>query len=354
MIENVRCLKEIVAYTLISICVIALIFGAFPNLNAQQVAGTQILISPEHIDVPLGGTFTITVNLTNFQNLYTWQIVLKYNGTVINCTDVWIPKNNVFSGHVVSKVTPEFDKDYVDGLNFVVYACSLIGSGSVNVDNGILFKANFTAVNLGATTITVATRASPARRDELTSFDSFLLDSNLNEIYDFTANYCTVKLEGSAVNLKPIAHFTAEVPEIVDANRYVILRGHAPVGTVSYIYAYKGIPVTFNASDSKDPDGKITLYIWDFGDGNVTKTTNPVVVHVYNTTGQHTVTLVVADDGDPPLESDPFQLIVVVGLLLERFDWSPFLYGLGVVILVGIVINAVRKVARRRSRTRHG
>ena len=37
--------------------------------------------------------------------------------------------------------------------------------------------------------------------------------------------------------------------------------------------------VTFDASSSYDPDGYITNYEWDFGDGNITSTTKEIIMH---------------------------------------------------------------------------
>jgi PKD repeat protein len=247
----------------------------------------------------------------------------------------------VFKGKIYAGVESEFGEDYIDGYDYMMYAASLQGENFVNVDNGILFKANFTVINIGATRITFATKEHPARKDPLTVFDSFMLDSDLNDI-DFSAsNFCTVISEGATVNLPPVARLAVYVPE-VDTSRYVALRGYTPSGTIPYTFAYKGFPVTFNASTSHD-DGYITRYVWDFGDGNITETTGPVVVHVYNSTGRITATLAVFDNGEPPLNST-CQYIIVVGLLVERFDWSPFLYGLAAILVAAIVVQSVRKI----------
>ena len=55
-------------------------------------------------------------------------------------------------------------------------------------------------------------------------------------------------------------------------------------------------PVTFDASSSYDPDGKITAYEWDFGDGNITSTTEEKIKHSYSEAGIYEVTLTVTDN----------------------------------------------------------
>lgn len=346
MIKKIGNLKGILVYILVFVCIANLALSVFPAPKAQQESNTQLLIWPDNIKVSLGENLTLTVNVTNVQKLYTWQVVLIYNGSILNCTDIWLPEHNVFAGHVMATVKPLIDKDYVTNLDFLIFGASLIVD-SVDVSNGILFKANFTAVGSGATQIIVATEDNPARRSQFASFYSFLLNYDLDEI-PYSCNYGVV-LVGAEVNLPPVADFTAFVPEF-DLSNYIVLKGYAPVGSgVEYIFAYEGFPVIFNASASYDPDGNVTLYIWDFGDGNVTETESPVIIHVFNSTGRKTVTLTVVDDGDPPASSKPRSLIVVVGLLLERFDWRPYLYGLvSVIVAAAAVIQSIRKVWKAR------
>jgi len=54
--------------------------------------------------------------------------------------------------------------------------------------------------------------------------------------------------------------------------------------------------VTFDASSSYDPNGKIMNYEWDFGDGNITNTTHEIIKHSYSEAGSYEVTLTVKDD----------------------------------------------------------
>jgi PKD repeat protein len=54
--------------------------------------------------------------------------------------------------------------------------------------------------------------------------------------------------------------------------------------------------VTFNASQSYDPDGIIVSYMWNFGDGTVITEPDPLATHVYTKDGTYNVTLTVKDD----------------------------------------------------------
>jgi PKD repeat protein len=60
-----------------------------------------------------------------------------------------------------------------------------------------------------------------------------------------------------------------------------------------------GKDASFDAGDSSDPDGTISNYRYDFGDGSpVVNGTNPVVSHTYGAAGNYTVTLTVTDNAN--------------------------------------------------------
>jgi hypothetical protein len=115
---------------------------------------------------------------------------------------------------------------------------------------------------------------------------------------------------------------------------------------------FKDVAANFSAGASYDPDGYITRYVWNFGDGTVENTTDLVVSHAYNATKSFTVTLTVYDNGTPPLPSPQFYKVVMVGLILQYFNWLPLEYGVIALVCVGILLYAVtlvRRAVRRRA-----
>jgi PKD repeat protein len=70
-----------------------------------------------------------------------------------------------------------------------------------------------------------------------------------------------------------------------------------PSFTVTPNPATPGQTVRFDASGSSDPDGHIVTYAWDLtGDGK-TDASGPTASTTYTTTGTHSITLTVTDDG---------------------------------------------------------
>ncbi|MGW8160339.1 MAG: PKD domain-containing protein [Desulfoprunum sp.] len=93
-----------------------------------------------------------------------------------------------------------------------------------------------------------------------------------------------------AANQKPVASFTATPTT-----------GQAP------------LIVDLDASGSSDPDGSITSYVWNFGDG--TSASGPTARHTFNAIADHMVTLTVTDDkGETAVTS---QTISVLGINFE-------------------------------------
>jgi len=70
-----------------------------------------------------------------------------------------------------------------------------------------------------------------------------------------------------------------------------------PVAAFTWIpqRPHAGESVLFDSSNSTPNGGEIVLYIWDFGDGNTRVESEPHVMHTFQTFGNYTVVLNVAD-----------------------------------------------------------
>lgn len=112
-----------------------------------------------------------------------------------------------------------------------------------------------------------------------------------------------------------------------------------------------GDPIFFDASSSFDPDGSITDFIWDFGDGNTS--TLITVEHRYDQLGEFSVTLTVVDDSGAkdavsltitvtPVDSDKVTLEVrtnPAGAGTITLDPSGGLYEVGTTVNIQAVPN---------------
>jgi PKD repeat protein len=78
-----------------------------------------------------------------------------------------------------------------------------------------------------------------------------------------------------------------------------------PVANFTYsMYPSINKPICFNATTSYDPDNDtgptrgIANYTWDFGDSNVTNTSDPIISHIYQTNMTYNVTLTVTESDE--------------------------------------------------------
>ncbi|HEX08423.1 MAG TPA: PKD domain-containing protein [Thermoplasmatales archaeon] len=96
-------------------------------------------------------------------------------------------------------------------------------------------------------------------------------------------------------NENPEGPIQSNMPPIADANGPYL--GKA------------GNPITFDASNSLDPDGYIANYTWNFGDGNKNTTTNTTITHIFKNPGNYTITLTVTDNNGTTNSTKTFAII---------------------------------------------
>lgn len=85
-----------------------------------------------------------------------------------------------------------------------------------------------------------------------------------------------------SLNQEPVPFATAKLTDSPDSVPSKYVSGEPP------------LTVQFSSTASKDPDGSITSYLWDFGDGEKSNEPNPT--YTYSEPGIYEVTLTVTDD----------------------------------------------------------
>jgi PKD repeat protein len=112
------------------------------------------------------------------------------------------------------------------------------------------------------------------------------------------------------VNYKVYATDTKGYSDVSTLDSYTtIIPGRSPSAVLlhSPSIVYTGEVVDFNATASYDPDGIISSFNWDFGDG--TTNSEPTVSHSYIENGLYTVTLRVFDNEDLVGSSTAIQIV---------------------------------------------
>ncbi|MDI6708628.1 MAG: PKD domain-containing protein, partial [Candidatus Thermoplasmatota archaeon] len=126
-------------------------------------------------------------------------------------------------------------------------------------------------------------------------FSSKVEDSKVIEVVEEVIGGDVVEEVGNEVveNIEEqISEDSAEDVVEVDEEELVNLPPVADAGRDQITLTY--IIITFDGSNSYDPDGNIVSYEWDFGDSE--NASGAVVTHWYTAVGEYNVTLTVTDD----------------------------------------------------------
>jgi parallel beta-helix repeat protein len=229
--------------------------GACARVSLSRTVETVISAAPTQITVTLGQNFTINITVSDVEYLYAWQVLLKYNATVMSCTAAWIPEDNVFAKLQSFSTAPVLNDATVDGYNYTAYADTLMTAGSVNASQATLCTLNFTCQSYGSTSLQIATEENPVNVGDFyfpTPMYSELLDPNLNKMF-FTAQ---------DIDLQPTL-------TILSAPNGTTT---PPNGNYSYTYGT-------NVSVAANPDTSYVLSNW-LVDSNDVGSANPITIQM--------------------------------------------------------------------------
>lgn len=125
----------------------------------------------------------------------------------------------------------------------------------------------------------------------------------------------TVYVEGRVKNLFGAQSRTGEIIDYQGAS----LTNADPIAFLAVPkVGFKGSDVLIDASQSIDPEGGTLIYKYDFGDGQTSETSEPVVSHQYDTIGTYTVKLIVEDEAGN--DSAEVETDIRIYDVLEQFE----------------------------------
>jgi PKD repeat protein len=173
---------------------------------------------------------------------------------------------------------------------------TITGSGLLNVASNKVPKAQFTVSPSAGSLITLFEFDGSASSDP----DK----NNLSFAWDFgdgaTANGKKVNHKYKEIGTKNVSLKVTDNGggSSVETRNLDVLKNSPPVISFKVRPGVKGNTNTefeFDATATRDPDGKVTDYIWDFGDGSKKKH-GKIVTHNYEKAGKYTVALSAVDN----------------------------------------------------------
>ncbi|KAF5417392.1 MAG: hypothetical protein C5S38_01790 [Candidatus Methanophagaceae archaeon] len=218
-----------------------------------QINGTEVQLNESVTEAAYTNT-SVAVGTWNVS-----VIVTNANGTDMQTWD-WIVTKVTPEAPEITSYAPETPVNDIEGVTRTFNV-------TVNQTVNVSWRINGTEVQLNDG-VTEATYTNQSAAEGTWNVSAIVTNANGADIQVWVWNVT------SKENQPPVANFT-----YLPAN---------PVMAQS---------ITFNASNSTDPDGNITNYEWGFGDsGNTTNTTEQNIIHTYASAGTFTVTLTVTDD----------------------------------------------------------
>jgi PKD repeat protein len=255
----------------VAIAFIALLTLCFASINLNlntKVRGevsTKLKIDPSSISANPGENFKVGINIESVTDLTSYDITFRWDSGLFKVKDVEEgPFMQNFGG-------TSFQTGIEEGSLYI--GCSFLGPDTATGD-GTLANVTFNVKNTGNCSLYFLVEG--LQRTKL------MHDYEEIPFLAFNMDFHTTM---------PVASFTMSptepLPRVGEFSRW-----GADVGEI-----------TFNASESYDPDGgSIASYYWDFGDGTNTTITNPITTHNYAQCRKtpYKINLTITDDDPQP------------------------------------------------------
>lgn len=269
-----RRMKRLLTTLLIAFVLVSMVNAT----HIEATPGTKVSVQPPSIDDPglgVGTTFTIDVKVESVTNLYGGEFQLKYDTTFLqNTASAWGPVKtsrdpNTFT---LNKTTV--------GNVWLVWL--YLPPATAFTGDGVIATLTFKVLGRGDTVLDL--------------HDTKLGDTNGNPITHET-------FDGYFKNVGP---------------------GQIPVANFTYwpIEPLINENVTFDASESSDPDGSIADYAWDFETNGTIDAHGVIVTHAYSKSQNYAVTLTVTDNDGIKSSKEITLYVVSADLIVQEVEVS--------------------------------
>jgi len=317
------------------------------NINESiVVARSNIVIDGDH-HIVQGKGEGIGLKLDNVENVTVKNVVVKGFGYGIflnhtqycSISGTYIINNPVGIGLINSCINIIFENNLYNNYFYGIY----VGSNSTkNSILGNIVTKNYCGIYISSDSNTISKNNIKFNWFGIylyTAFDNNIFHNNFinnteqtlihqsrgiwDNGYPSGGNYWS-NYNGSDIYEGKDQNVTGEdgigdSPYIIDnfnMDKYPLIKPWGegiPIAKFTYtpLKPESGKPTTFDASNSKSMGGEIIKYTWNFGDGNITSTQNPIVIHIYTKPGTYNATLTIRDSEG--LESHSWSLIGVYG-----------------------------------------
>jgi hypothetical protein len=128
---------------------------------------TTFMVLPQEVSVIVGDTFSVSVFAENVTNMYAWQVNFTFDSTIVECLNVSVPNQQVFSGkYPVSQALIDFNstefterplQSIQNDKGYVLAGDCLLGQNQPTFyGSGFLCQVTFKALVSGSSTLALS------------------------------------------------------------------------------------------------------------------------------------------------------------------------------------------------------
>jgi len=181
----------------------ALAQPAHQSTPAVSIATDSLIIDPNmvfyllphDVVVNVGDTFVVTVVVVNAENMFGWQVFLRFDPAILQAVGVSLPSNHVFSSRVtVSGALANYDRKFQNGplqdfnnnAGRLLAGDCLLGAYQPTFDgSGVLCQIEFKAISSGSSALVLP-------HDSASDFQTFNLTPRIEVVTASSDAYMNV------------------------------------------------------------------------------------------------------------------------------------------------------------------